>query len=214
MGQSTWGSLCVLRQTTLTTDAMRCNSTCAFAVLACAFCYIAYASPIHKEETHPGVLATQEREMTPAVPHGIGSRSLLRVSSTPASQDDEAILEETVATTLSANNDDKDFRDLWHRTPLEMFMAWLNGIVIIVAVGALAAVVYAKLGNFEEDESVMPISPHAHRFQPEQPKIVATESPSFAVKFQSYTVEPVSVKPQVVPRYECCPNPVKCESAA
>merc|ERR1711985_140582 len=94
------------RQTTLTTDAMRCNSTCAFAVLACAYCYVAYASPITKEETHPGVLVTQEREMTPAG----GSRSLLRVSSTAASQD-EVILEETVAPTPSAYNDDKSFKD-------------------------------------------------------------------------------------------------------
>merc|ERR1711959_593157 len=180
-----------LRQTTLTTtDAMRCTSTCAFAVLACAYCYVACASPIYKEQTHPGVLVTQEREMTPA--EG-GSRSLLHTSSTAASQDDEVILEEkTVVPSANA----EQFKDLWHRTPMEMFVAWLNGIVIIVAVGALAAVVYAKLGNFEEDDSVTPISPRAQWLQPEQP-VVKTEAPrdlSFAVKYQPYTVEvsPVS----------------------
>merc|ERR1711924_425259 len=68
----------------------------------------------------------------------------------------EAVLEEVTTpsstSTLNSEDSEEDFKSLWHRTPLEIFLAWLYGIFIIVAVGGLAAVVAAKLGFFDDVE--------------------------------------------------------------
>merc|ERR1711998_312979 len=104
-----------------------------------------------------------------------------------------------------------------------MFLAWLYGIVVIVAVGGLAAVLYAKLGfmDDEQDDSIMPPGPFLA--QPVDGTGIKNEpgspilSPNFNikyVKYHSYQVPVVthSVSVLQVPRYECIPKPIKSES--
>lgn len=209
---------------------MRCSGA-ALAVLACACLVAAQAAPAR--------LVLQPRETTHAAGNG---RGLLHKFS--HASDDEAVLQEMPKPPASsmeledADDGAEDFKSLWHRTPLEMFLAWLYGIFIIVAVGGLAAVVAAKLGFFDsEDDSVIPISPrtNAYLFQSTEdttkPNMTAQEQQRsdacLNVKFkpyqtyhqagtvaQSISVHPNQVRVEPYPRYECCPNPTSADSEA
>jgi len=201
-----------------------CSGGTALAVLACA-CFVAVqAAPVPEEGLARLVPQLQSN-----------GRGLLHVSEPSSQQGYEAVLEEVTknpSSTLNSEDSEEDFESLWHRTPLEMFLAWLYGIFIIVAVGGLAAVVAAKLGFFDEveqDDSVIPISPrtNAHLFQSTEKNAASAKAAEqhqqradacLTVNYKPYQsyhqagspiiAETVSVHPEpCYSRYECCPNP-------